>query len=428
MFSPSIIINRKKSEKSLSQSEINYIVNGYTSGEITNNEMTDWLHAIFKKGMNYQETMHYTKSMVESGEQLDFSHLGGYIIDKHSTGGVGDKISLILGPALAACGCYIPMLAGRSLEHTGGTIDKLDAIPGFRTSLNLVDFVKNVENVGISIMSQSKEICPADRKIYPLRGVTKTVSSIPLICGSIMSKKIAEGICGLIMDIKVGNGAFMHTIDNAKNLGKVLEEVGKIFGIKVSINYTNMDQPLGNTAGLWCEIIESLECLKGQGPDDVMDVVYHLGINGLKLANISNPKDKLKRVINNGDALDIFKKMVVAQGGDIDVIDNPDIIMPKYKEYIFAEEDGYIGKMHTLNIGNAIILLGAGKLAAKDQLDPTAGITLFKKVGDFVKKGEPLLEIFCSNKEKLKKGKLHMEGSIVLVSAEPKSLCIILDK
>ena len=428
MLSPSVIINRKKSEKSLSQSEINYIVNGYTSGEITNNEMTDWLHAIFKKGMNYQETMHYTKSMVESGEQLDFSHLGGYIIDKHSTGGVGDKISLILGPALAACGCYIPMLAGRSLEHTGGTIDKLDAIPGFRTSLNLVDFVKNVENVGISIMSQSKEICPADRKIYPLRGVTKTVSSIPLICGSIMSKKIAEGICGLIMDIKVGNGAFMHTIDNAKNLGKVLEEVGKIFGIKVSINYTNMDQPLGNTAGLWCEIIESLECLKGQGPDDVMDVVYHLGINGLKLANISNPKDKLKRVINNGDALDIFKKMVVAQGGDIDVIDNPDIIMPKYKEYIFAEEDGYIGKMHTLNIGNAIILLGAGKLAAKDQLDPTAGITLFKKVGDFVKKGEPLLEIFCSNKEKLKKGKLHMEGSIVLVSAEPKSLCIILDK
>jgi len=428
MLSPSIITSMKKNGESLSQSEISYIVNGYTSGNISSNEMTDWLKTVFDNGMNYEETIFYTQSMVDSGEQLNFSHLGGYIIDKHSTGGVGDKISLILGPILAACGCYVPMLAGRSLEHTGGTIDKLDAIPGFRTSLSILEFIKNVEDVGISIMSQSKEICPADRKIYPLRSETNTVSSIPLICGSIMSKKIAEGIDGLIMDIKVGRGAFMHTLDIAKKLGNILEKVGKSYGLNMSINYTRMDQPLGNAAGLWCEIVESIECLKGKGPIDVMDVVYHLGINGLELANISNPKEKLEKVINNGSALDRFKEMVVAQGGDIDVIDNPNAIMPTYKEYILAEDDGYINMMHTSHIGNGLILLGAGKLNARSLLDPTAGMILFKKEGDFIKKGEPLLEIFCSDKEKLKKGKLYMQQSILLDSKERKSLSVIIDK
>ena len=428
MLSPSIITNIKKNGGSLSQVEINYIVNEYTAGNISNFEMENWLKAVFEEGMDYKETMYYTQSMVESGKQLDFSHLGGYVIDKHSTGGVGDKISLILGPVLAACGFYVPMLAGRSLEHTGGTIDKLDAIPGFKTSLSIAEFIKNVEDVGISIMSQSKEICPADRKIYPLRSMTNTVSSIPLICGSIMSKKIAEGIRGLIMDIKVGNGAFMHTIDAAKNLGKVLRKVGQSYGLNISINYTRMDQPLGNFSGLWCEVVESIECLKGKGPADIMDIVYHLGINGLKLAKIPNPKEKLKNVINNGDALNKFKEMVLAQGGDIDVLENPSNIQPIYKEYILSECDGYINKMNTSHIGNAVILLGAGKLDVNDHLDPTAGIALLKKTGDYIRKGEPLLEYFCSKEGKLRKGKMYVQNAIVVDSDMPKSLSIIINK
>ena len=249
MFSPESVAEKKQSGQSLSQSEIEFIVNGYTAGTIFDNEMTIWLKAVFDQGMNHEETMNYTQSMLNSGAHLDFSHLPGYVIDKHSTGGVGDKISLILGPLLAACSCYVPMLSGRGLGHTQGTIDKLETIPGYRLSLSLSEFQHMVQDVGISIMEQTEEICPADRKIYALRDVTDTVASFPLICGSIMSKKIAEGIQGLVLDIKVGNGAFIQTLSDAKALGALMHDVGKLYGLKISICYTGMDQPLGNTAG-----------------------------------------------------------------------------------------------------------------------------------------------------------------------------------
>ena len=294
------IIQQKQSGDILSNTNIQFIVDGYTSGVISDDEMTTWLTAVFQNGMSHEETLEYTKVMLNSGMTLDFSHLNGFVLDKHSTGGVGDKVSLVLGPLLAACGCYIPMLAGRGLGHTGGTIDKLESIPGYKTALSLAEFQKIVETVGVSIMEQTKEICPADRKIYALRDLTNTVASFPLICGSIMSKKIAEGVQGLVLDIKVGNGAFMETLEQAKDLGVLLSEVGKLYGLKVSICFTDMNQPLGNTAGLWCEVLESVECLKGNGPSDLMQVVYHLGKKALEIAGIKNSEEKLKSNIKNG--------------------------------------------------------------------------------------------------------------------------------
>ena len=238
MVSLETIVHQKQSGGILSNTNIQYIVNGYTLGVISDDEMAAWLNAVFQNGMSHEETLDYTRAMVNSGVTLDFSHLSGYVLDKHSTGGVGDKVSLVLGPLLASCRCYVPMLAGRGLGHTGGTIDKLESIPGYKTALSLTEFQKVVETVGVSIMEQTKEICPADRKIYALRDVTNTVASNSLICGSIMSKKIAEGVQGLVLDIKVGNGAFMKSLEQAKNLGILLKEVGELYGLKVSTCFT----------------------------------------------------------------------------------------------------------------------------------------------------------------------------------------------
>ena len=412
MVSLETIVHQKQSGGILSNTNIQYIVNGYTSGVISDDEMTAWLNAVFQNGMSHEETLDYTRAMVNSGVTLDFSHLPGYVLDKHSTGGVGDKVSLVLGPLLASCRCYVPMLAGRGLGHTGGTIDKLESIPGYKTALSLTEFQKVVETVGVSIMEQTKEICPADRKIYALRDVTNTVASNSLICGSIMSKKIAEGVQGLVLDIKVGNGAFMKSLEQAKNLGILLKEVGELYGLKVSTCFTDMNQPLGKTAGLWCEVLESVECLQGNGPDDLMAVVYHLGKSALEIAEIENPEEKLKSNIENGKAFDIFKEMVFAHGGNLDGLNNPRLHKPKFRKEIFAKEDGFIGKMDTLQLGQAVVQLGGGRIQKNDKIDYSTGIRFHKKIGDSVNKGEPLMEIFCSDSERLKMGSKKVKGTI----------------
>ena len=404
MVSLESIIQQKQSGGILSNTNIQYIVNGYTSGLISDDEMTAWLNAVFQNGMSHEETLNYTRAMVNSGVTLDFSHLSGYVLDKHSTGGVGDKVSLVLGPLLASCGCYVPMLAGRGLGHTGGTIDKLESIPGYKTALSLTEFQKVVETVGVSIMEQTEEICPADRKIYALRDVTNTVASNPLICGSIMSKKIAEGIKGLVLDIKVGNGAFMKTLSQAKELGKLLKEVGELYGLKVLSCFTDMNQPLGNSAGLWCEVRESMECLQGNGPDDLMAVVYHLGKSALEIAGIENPEEKLKSNIENGKALEKFIEMVDAHGGAFESIADSSIHAPKYKKIIIAKDDGFITHLNTLEFGKAVVQLGGGRLAIGDKLDYSTGIQIYKKIGQTVLKGETLAEVFCSNIGKLEIG------------------------
>ena len=404
MVSLETIVHQKQSGGILSNTNIQYIVNGYTSGVISDDEMTAWLNAVFQNGMSHEETLDYTRAMVNSGVTLDFSHLPGYVLDKHSTGGVGDKVSLVLGPLLASCRCYVPMLAGRGLGHTGGTIDKLESIPGYKTALSLTEFQKVVETVGVSIMEQTKEICPADRKIYALRDVTNTVASNSLICGSIMSKKIAEGVQGLVLDIKVGNGAFMETLEQAKDLGKLLKEVGELYGLKVSTCFTDMNQPLGNSAGLWCEVRESVECLKGNGPSDLMEVVYHLGSKALEIAGIENPEEKLKSNIENGMALEKFNEMVDAHGGAFESIADSSIHAPKYKKIIIAKDDGFITHLNTLEFGKAVVQLGGGRLAIGDKLDYSTGIQFYKKIGQTVSKGETLAEVFCSNIGKLEIG------------------------
>ena len=404
MVSLETIVHQKQSGGILSNTNIQYIVNGYTSGVISDDEMTAWLNAVFQNGMSHEETLDYTRAMVNSGVTLDFSHLPGYVLDKHSTGGVGDKVSLVLGPLLASCRCYVPMLAGRGLGHTGGTIDKLESIPGYKTALSLTEFQKVVETVGVSIMEQTKEICPADRKIYALRDITNTVASNSLICGSIMSKKIAEGVQGLVLDIKVGNGAFMKSLEQAKNLGILLKEVGELYGLKVSTCFTDMNQPLGQTAGLWCEVLESVECLKGNGPSDLMEVVYHLGSKALEIAGIENPEEKLKSNIENGKALEKFNEMVDAHGGTFESIADSSIYAPKYKKIIIAKDDGFITHLNTLELGKAVVQLGGGRLAIGDKLDFSTGIQFYKKIGQTVSKGETLAEVFCSNIGKLEIG------------------------
>ena len=425
MNSPRMITEIKKSGGKLSRSEIEFIISGYTTGDISDDEMASWLKAVFDHGMNQEETMNYTQSMLNSGIKLDFSYLNSYVIDKHSTGGVGDKVSLILGPLLAVCGCYVPMLAGRSLEHTGGTIDKLESIPGYKTTLSIQSFEKIVEDVGISIMAQTEEICPADRKIYALRNVTDTVASFPLICGSIMSKKISEGIQSLVLDIKVGNGAFINTLLKAKELGELLKSVGQHYGVHVSPCYTNMDQPLGNTAGLWCEIMECIKCLQGKGPEDVMSVVYHLGEEALCHLGDTNPIKRLKSAILDGSALEKFKQMITAHGGLLKSLDEPETNKAKFYQNILSEEDGYISCMDTVNLGFAAVHLGGGRLKKRDVLDPTAGIVFHKKIGDEVNKGEPILEYFCSDKDKFESSKLYFTEAIQIQSQLPNPIELI---
>ena len=387
--------------------------------------MTTWLNAVFKYGMSHEETLEYTKIMINSGITLDFSHLNGFVLDKHSTGGVGDKVSLVLGPLLVSCGCYIPMLAGRGLGHTGGTIDKLESLPGYKTTLSLAEFQNIVKDVGVSIMEQTEEICPADKKIYALRDVTNTVASFPLICGSIMSKKIAEGIQGLVLDIKVGNGAFMKTLSQAKKLGVLLSEVGKLHGLKVSTCFTDMNQPLGNAAGLWCEVLESVECLKGNGPSDLMQVVYHLGLKALEIADIKNPENKLKSNIENGKAFDVFKEMVSAHGGGTDKLECYDLHKPKYRKTIIAKENGCIGEIDTLRLGHAVVQLGGGRIKKNDKIDYSTGIRFHKKIGEFVEKGEPLLEYFCSNPIRFRLGE-NLFKNIFTIQKEKPSIPLLI--
>ena len=427
MHSAKVIIQKTLSKIPLSDAEITTLVTNYTNGKITDSKMTEWLLAVMKNGLSLSETSAYTEAILNSGKQLDFSHLPGFVVDKHSTGGVGDKVSFILGPILAACGCFVPMVAGRGLGHTGGTIDKLETIPGYNCEISLDKFSKIVEDVGISIMCQTSDICPADGKIYALRDVTNTVSSYPLICGSIMGKKIAEGIRGLVLDIKTGNGAFMSTLEDAENLGKLLKSTGAAHGVNVYPAITNMAEPLGNMAGNWCEVVESVQCLQGNGPSDLMDVVYHLGEKALEMIQIENSRAKMETSITNGTAFEIFKNMVTAHGGDINSLTDLNLHTPEDSTEITASKDGYISSIDTLLLGNALVEMGAGRKKITDSIDSSAGFTIHVKRGDFVHKGDNLFTSYCSSSKKLAIGVKMMTNSIEISSKSPKLSPLILN-
>ena len=408
------IIQDKINGNSHTDNEIRLLVNEYNSGKINDDDMTAWLKAVKKHGMNKNEVSKYTDAVICTGEKMNFSNISGRVIDKHSTGGVGDKVSLILGPMLAANECFLPMIVGKSLGHTGGTLDKLCSIPGYQPYLNKNKFDAIVRDVGISIIGQTDYLCPVDKKLYALRDKSNTIDSYPLICGSIMSKKIAEGINHLVLDIKTGNGAFMDTIEKAVTLGNLLSEIGEQNNIKVDYVITDMNQPLGQYAGVGCEVIESINALKGNYQNDLMDVILHIGQKLLyDLGNKISSK-KLLNSISNGMAFEKFNAMINAHGGSLNKFYSLRYENPKYSHTIKAQRSGYITCIDTLSIGNGIVMLGGGRMGENDVIDNYAGIKFYKKINEEIKNGDPIADIFCSSNEKLNSALPLIKNAITL--------------
>jgi len=411
-MNPNDIIADKNSGKSIRTSDLHSFISGYVEGTINDETMTGLLRAIFNHGMTDDEIFTMVDIMIHSGKKMNFEHIDEYVCDKHSIGGVGDKTSLIIAPLLASAGLYLPMIAGRSLGHTGGTLDKLETIPGFRADISIADFQTLVKNNGAGIMAQTSEICPADGKIYALRDVTGTVASVPLIVSSIMSKKIAEGIQGLVLDIKVGSGAFLPTVEKAKVLADMLKKVGEHFGVKTDLVYTNMDQPLGNFSGMACEVLEAIDCLKGKGPEDTMAVCLKLSsklmIQSGKAKDETESNSILTALIKNGSAFDKFDEMISIQGGDLNAFTNT----PAFTHEIIADKSGIIQSMNTTQIGWGLVDMGCGRKNKDDILDATAGLECHYKIGEDIKNGDVLFTCFCDDGDKLKMGIEKITDSI----------------
>ncbi|GAW98078.1 pyrimidine-nucleoside phosphorylase [Secundilactobacillus mixtipabuli] len=418
------VIDHKRNGGTLTNEEIKFFVDGVVDGSIPDYQTSALLMAIYFNGMADGEQAELALQMLKSGDQLDLSAIPGIKVDKHSTGGVGDKTSLPLAPMIAALGIPIPMISGRGLGHTGGTLDKLEAIPGFKVELSEEQFKQQVKDIHLAIVGATGNIAPADKKIYALRDVTDTVDSIPLIAGSIMSKKIASGTDALVLDVKTGSGAFMKTEDQARALAKALVSIGKSAGMDCMALISDMNQPLGRMIGNALEIQETIAILKGEGPEDITDLVLTLGSQMVVLAKkaetLSEARKMLQEVVANGKALESFRQMVSAQGGDPRVVDDP-TIMPqaKYKVDLPAKSSGVISKMTADEIGVASMLLGGGRQKADDKLDYAVGIELKKKVGDSVKKGEPLLTIYADREEIDNVKTLLYDNIEIADSAEP---------
>lgn len=397
------LLAKKRDGFALSADELDYLVKGFVSGEIPDYQMSAFLMATYIRGMNEAETFALTKSMVESGNVIDLSKVEGIKVDKHSTGGVGDKITLILGPMMAAVGLKVAKMSGRGLGYTGGTLDKLESIPGFNTNLTKEQFVRQVNEIGIAIMGQTQEIDPADKKMYALRDVTATVSSVPLIASSIMSKKVAGGADAIVLDVKAGTGAFMKSVDEAKELAKQLVSIGKRFGKKVVAVISNMDQPLGQSVGNALEVEEAIRVMHGSGPTDVIELCLALGSQLMvKVGASSDIEDatrKLSDALENGDVLNKFKQLVEWQGGDPKVVDDPRGVLPiaRFIEEIDSYVHGYIRQINAEEIGVAARYLGAGRSKIGDKIDPGAGILIARKVGDYVRAGQPLVQMRTSD-------------------------------
>jgi len=400
------IIKRKRDGKVLTHEEIAFLVSGILSGGIPDYQLSAFLMAVYFQGMTMDETLALTREMLYSGKVLDLSHIPGRKVDKHSTGGVGDKLTLTIAPLVAAGGVSIPMLSGRGLGHTGGTIDKLEAIPGFRTHLSLDEFISQVRDIGLAIMGQTKELAPADDRLYALRDVTATIDSIPLIASSIMSKKLAEGIDGLVLDVKVGSGAFMKDIQRARKLAETMVDIGKGMGKEVVALLTDMDQPLGRAVGNSLEVKEAIDVLKGDGPEDVMELTIEMGAWMLKLGgkvvDVEEGKRMLRVLIASGQGLERFKDLIRHQGGDPRVVEDTDLLpIARGKRDIVAKGEGFISRIDAEDVGICAMLLGAGRTKVGETIDPSVGIVLQKKVGDRVGKGEPLATVYYNNKEGL---------------------------
>lgn len=392
------IIEKKRDGRALTREEIQFFVKGYVDGTIPDYQVSALLMAIYFNGMTKEETAALTMAMVESGEQIDLSAIQGIKVDKHSTGGVGDTVTLIIGPLVASCDVPVAKMSGRGLGHTGGTIDKLESIPGFHVEITTDEFVRLVNQNKIAVVGQTGNLTPADKKLYALRDVTGTIESVPLIASSIMSKKIAAGADCIVLDVKAGDGAFMKTVDDAKKLARAMVDIGSEVGRKTIAIISNMNQPLGYAIGNALEVEEAIATLKGEGPEDLTELSLTIGSYMVWLAGkagtIEEAREMLEVALRSGKALEKMRTFIVAQGGDGSVIEEPEnLLRARYQIEFRAEKEGWIKHLHAENFGHAASLLGAGRTTKESEINLAVGLVLHKKVGDFVQKGEPLVTI-----------------------------------
>lgn len=417
---PQHVIARKRDGRVLAAAEIEAFVRGATDGSWADYQLSAMLMAIFLNGMTAEETAAYTRAMMNSGVVADLSDVPGIKVDKHSTGGVGDKVSLPLAAMVAACGVPVPMISGRGLGHSGGTLDKLESIPGFKVNLSLPEYAAQVGRLGCALIGQTKDLAPSDKKLYALRDVTATVECVPLICGSIMSKKLAEGIDGLVLDVKFGRGAFMKEIDRARELALAMVEIGRAMGKDVRALLTAMDQPLGRAVGNAVEVAESIACLRGAGPADLMEITYALGVEMLLIGGVATEpaaaRTQLEAVVANGAALDKFRTIVQAQGGDARVCDDPSGVLPQAAQQVplLATRAGFVQDVDAMEVALAALRLGAGRARAEDAVDPAVGITGLVKVGERVEVGQPLCVVHANDDEAWAAAEVRLRDGIVI--------------
>lgn len=425
------LIIKKRNGLKLSEKEIYYAIKEFDEGKIPDYQMSAMLMAIYFQGMDIREIKYLTMAMVDSGKIIDLSSIPGIKVDKHSTGGVGDTTTLALAPMVAAAGVTVAKMSGRGLGHTGGTIDKLESIEGFKTELSLNKFIKIVKEIGVSIISPTSDLAPADKKLYALRDVTGTVDSIPLIVGSIMSKKLAAGADAIVLDVTTGNGAFMQKYKDALKLGKIMVDIGLDLGKETVAVVSNMDEPLGFAIGNSLEVKEAIEILKDKGPEDLRDLCLVLGAHMLKLGgavnNYKEGKNRLEKTLKEGTAFNKFREMIIAQGGNPEIIDRPELLpLAKYFTKIKADRSGYVQKIDSRLVGESAMLLGAGRVKKESEIDLSVGIILKKKVGNKVNINEDLAEVYYNDLEKLKRAKNKLFSSFMIGDKKPKKLPLIL--
>jgi pyrimidine-nucleoside phosphorylase len=386
--------------------------------------MAAWLMAAFLNGLGEAETQALVEEMLYSGEVLSFDEIAAPKVDKHSTGGVGDKTSLVIAPIAAACGLSVPMISGRALAHTGGTLDKLESIPGFRTNLSLDEFRSVLKSCGLALAGQTREIAPADRKLYALRDLTATVPSRPLMCASIMSKKLAEGIDGLVLDVKVGNGAFMREIDGARRLAEMMTSVGRAMGKRVAALITDMNQPLGHWVGNAVEVFEAIECLRGKDDDDFAELCLELAAHMISVGGIETDSDKAcsqaREAISSGAALERFRAVIEAQGGDPRVLDDPKLLPQASKSFVItADRSGYVSHIATDEIGRVVMSWGGGRQRLEDAVDPSVGLHLRAKLGHRVQAGDPLITAYYNNEGRREEMVARLRAAYLIEDAPP---------
>ena len=433
MFRAVDVIRKKRDGEALSRAEIEWMVGGIARGDVADYQWSALLMAIVWRGMDRPETVALTEAMMRSGTVVDLSSIPGPKVDKHSTGGVGDKTSLILAPIAAAAGVLVPMVSGRGLGHTGGTLDKLESIPGFRVDATLDRYREILGEAGLVLIGQTAEIAPADRFLYALRDATSTVESIPLLASSIMSKKLAEGIDGLVLDVKTGDGAFLKNLEDSRTLAETMCDVGASMGKKMVALITRMDQPLGLAIGNAIEVEESLACLKGEGPDDLTDLSVELAAEMVALAGLAGDLDEARsvcrRTIADGSALETFRRLIAVQGGDPRVVDDPGRLPRARKAVeVKAARPGWVGRLDAYPVGLASMILGAGRERVDSKINPAVGVRLIKKVGDPVEAGEPLCTLLVDDESGLARAADLIEGAYHIGDEAPELASLIVER